>query len=81
MSIYVGNISYDVTEADLKEVFEDYGSVKRIHVPTDKDTGRRRGFAFVELSTKEEESNAIQTLDGADWWGRKMKVDEARPRN
>ena len=81
MSIYVGNISYDVTEADLKEVFEDYGSVKRIHVPTDKETGRRRGFAFVELSTKEEESNAIQTLDGADWCGRKMKVDEARPRN
>ena len=80
MSIYVGNLSYEVTEADLNEVFADYGSVKRVHVPTDKETGRPRGFAFVELSTKEEESNAIETLDGADWMGRTMKVDEARPR-
>ena len=80
MSIYVGNLSYEVTEENLNEVFADYGSVKRVHVPTDKETGRPRGFAFVELSTKAEESNAIETLDGAEWMGRIMKVDEARPR-
>ncbi|MGK7878575.1 MAG: RNA recognition motif domain-containing protein [Crocosphaera sp.] len=80
MSIYVGNLSYEVTEGDLKEVFKDYGSVRRVHVPTDKETGRPRGFAFVELETKAEESSAIETLDGAEWMGRTMKVDEARPR-
>lgn len=81
MSIYVGNLSYEVTEADLNVVFSDYGSVKRVHVPTDRETGRPRGFAFVELDTRAEESNAIETLDGAEWMGRTMKVDEARPRN
>ncbi|MDJ0582048.1 RNA-binding protein [Crocosphaera sp.] len=80
MSIYVGNLSYEVREEDLKEVFKEYGSVKRVHVPTDKETGRPRGFAFVELETKAEESSAIETLDGAEWMGRTMKVDEARPR-
>ena len=80
MSIYVGNLPYEVTEADLNFVFSDYGSVKRVHVPTDKETGRPRGFAFVELGTKSEESNAIETLDGAEWMGRTMKVDEAKPR-
>ena len=81
MSIYVGNLSYEVKAEDLKEVFKEYGSVKRVHVPTDKETGRPRGFAFVELETKAEEDSAIETLDGAEWMGRTMKVDEARPRN
>ncbi|ACB51292.1 RNA-binding protein [Crocosphaera subtropica ATCC 51142] len=80
MSIYVGNLPYEVTEADLNFVFSDYGSVKRVHVPTDRDTGRPRGFAFVELEQKANETNAIETLDGAEWMGRTMKVDEARPR-
>ncbi|CCQ49568.1 RNA recognition motif domain-containing protein [Crocosphaera watsonii WH 8501] len=80
MSIYVGNLSYEVKEEDLNEVFAEYGTVKRVHVPTDKETGRPRGFAFVELETKAEESSAIETLDGAEWMGRTMKVDEARPR-
>ena len=80
MSIYVGNLSYEVKEEDLNEVFAEYGTVKRVHVPTDKETGRPRGFAFVELETKAEESSAIETLEGAEWMGRTMKVDEARPR-
>ena len=80
MSIYVGNLSYEVKEEDLNEVFAEYGTVKRVHVPTDKETGRPRGFAFVELETIAEESSAIETLDGAEWMGRTMKVDEARPR-
>ena len=80
MSIYVGNLSYEVKEEDLNDVFAEYGTVKRVHVPTEKETGRPRGFAFVELETKAEESSAIETLDGAEWMGRTMKVDEARPR-
>ncbi len=80
MSIYVGNLSYEVTQADLKEVFADYGSVTRVHVPTDRETGRPRGFAFVEMDTEAEESKAIETLDGAEWMGRSLKVNQARPR-
>lgn len=80
MSIYVGNLSYEVTEAELNTVFSDYGSVKRVHVPTDRETGRPRGFAFVEMDTEAEESKAIDTLDGAEWMGRSMKVNQARPR-
>ena len=81
MSIYVGNLSYEVTEAELNTVFSDYGSVKRVHVPTDRETGRPRGFAFVEMDTEAEESKAIDTLDGAEWMGRSMKVNQARPRD
>ncbi len=80
MSIYVGNLSYDVTQEDLNTVFAEYGSVQRVHLPTDRDTGRVRGFAFVEMSTEEEESAAIEALDGAEWMGRGMKVNKAKPR-
>ncbi|GBF79398.1 RNA recognition motif domain-containing protein [Aphanothece sacrum] len=80
MSIYVGNLSYEVTEAELGSVFAEYGSVKRVHVPTDRETGRARGFAFVEMDTPAQESTAIETLDGAEWMGRSMKVNQARPR-
>jgi RNA recognition motif-containing protein len=80
MSIYVGNLSYDVTQDDIKEVFSDYGTVKRVHLPTDRETGRMRGFAFVEMEGSEEEKKAIETLDGAEWMGRNIKVNAARPR-
>ncbi|ACK65579.1 RNP-1 like RNA-binding protein [Rippkaea orientalis PCC 8801] len=80
MSIYVGNLSYEVTEADLNSVFAEYGSVKRVHVPTDRDTGRPRGFAFVEMGTDAQEATAIDTLDGAEWMGRALTVNLARPR-
>lgn len=80
MSIYVGNLSYEVTEADLTSVFAEYGSVKRIQVPTDRETGRMRGFAFVEMGTDAEETAAIDALDGAEWMGRDLKVNKARPR-
>jgi RNA recognition motif-containing protein len=80
MSIYVGNLSYEIGEADLKEVFAEYGTVKRVHLPTDRETGRKRGFAFVEMETENEESTAIDTLDGAEWMGRQLKVNQARPR-
>jgi RNA recognition motif-containing protein len=80
MSIYVGNLSYEVSEEDLSAVFAEYGSVKRVQLPTDRETGRLRGFAFVEMSSEAEETAAIEALDGAEWMGRDMKVNKARPR-
>lgn len=80
MSIYVGNLSYQVVEDDLKQAFAEYGTVKRIQLPTDRETGRVRGFAFVEMGTEAEESTAIEALDGAEWMGRDLKVNKAKPR-
>jgi len=80
MTVYVGNLSYNATEDDLREVFQEYGSIKRIQVPLDRETGRMRGFAFVEMSQDEEEEAAIEDLDGAEWMGRTLKVNKARPR-
>ncbi len=80
MSIYVGNLSYDVAQDDLNTVFAEYGEVKRVHLPKDRETGRSRGFGFVEMNTEEEEEAAINALDGAEWMGRQMKVNKARPR-
>jgi len=80
MSIYVGNLSYDVTEADLTSVFTEYGSVKRVQLPVDRETSRLRGFGFVEMGTDAEEAAAIEALDGAEWMGRDLKVNKAKPR-
>ena len=80
MSIYVGNLSYEVTREDLNAVFADYGTVTRVHIPTDRETGRPRGFAFVEMESETNEEKAIETLDGAEWMGRDLKVNKARPR-
>ncbi len=67
MSIYVGNLSFDVTKADLNDVFVEYGTVKKVALPTDRETGKLRGFAFVEMSTEEEEEAAIEAKEGAEW--------------
>lgn len=80
MSIYVGNLSYDVTKDDLAHVFAEYGEVTRVYLPTDRETGRPRGFGFVELAEETEEVAAIEDLDGAEWMGRQMKVNKAKPR-
>jgi RNA recognition motif-containing protein len=80
MSIYVGNLSYEVTEADLNEIFAEYGTVNRVQLPTDRETGRPRGFAFVEMKSEAEETAAIEALDGAEWMGRDLKVNKAKPR-
>ena len=80
MSIYVGNLSFDATQEDINQVFAEYGSVKSVKVPTDRETGRVRGFAFVEMSAETEEQAAIDALDGAEWMGRTLKVNKARPR-
>jgi RNA-binding proteins (RRM domain) len=80
MSIYVGNLSYDVTQDDLSDVFSEYGTVKRVQLPTDRETGRPRGFGFVEMNSDTEEQKAIDALDGAEWMGRDIKVNKAKPR-
>ncbi|AFZ30587.1 RNA-binding protein [Gloeocapsa sp. BRSZ] len=80
MSIYVGNLSYQVEQEDLKQVFLEYGDVKSVQLPTDRETGRVRGFAFVEMGTEAEEAAAIEALDGAEWMGRNLKVNKAKPR-
>lgn len=80
MTIYVGNLVYDVTPEDLTEVFSEYGTVKRVSLPTDRETGRPRGFGFVEMESDDQETVAIETLDGADWMGRQMRVNKAKPR-
>lgn len=80
MSIFVGNLSYEITQEDLVDVFTEYGKVQRVHIPTDRETGKKRGFAFVEMETKAQESEAITALDGAQWMGRQLKVNQARER-
>ena len=80
MSIYVGNLSYEVTQDALSAVFAEYGSVKRVQLPTDRETGRLRGFGFVEMGSDAEEEKAIEALDGAEWMGRDLKVNKAKPR-
>ncbi|AUC61706.1 RNA-binding protein [Cyanobacterium sp. HL-69] len=80
MSIYVGNLSYSVSKDDLNEVFAEYGTVTRVHIPTDRETGRMRGFAFVEMENETQEDAAIEALDGAEWMSRELKVNKARPR-
>jgi RNA recognition motif-containing protein len=80
MTIYIGNLSYEATEEDLRTVFADYGTVKRVVLPTDRETGRMRGFAFVEMVDDAQEDSAISELDGAEWMGRQLRVNKARPR-
>lgn len=80
MSIYIGNLSYQATEDDVRSVFAEYGEVKRVQLPVDRESGRKRGFGFVEMVTEEEEESAIEALDGAEWMGREIKVNKAKPR-
>ena len=78
--LYVGNLSFDSTEADLKDLFGRHGSVESVAVITDRETGRARGFAFVEMSEASAAQDAIRALDGTDFGGRSIKVNEANER-
>ncbi len=80
MTIYIGNLSFQATEDDLRSVFVEYGTVKRISLPTDRETGRQRGFGFVDMDSDTEEEAAIQELDGAEWMGREIRLNKAKPR-
>lgn len=78
--LYVGNLSFDVTENDLRDMLSQHGPVNEINVIMDKVSGRPRGFAFVTMNTEEGASAAIQKLNGTEWKGRALTVNEARPR-
>ena len=80
MNIYVGNLHYDVTGDELKEIFEEYGEVDSAKVITDKYSGRSKGFGFVEMKNDNEALKSIDELNGADIKGRNIKVSQARPR-
>jgi RNA recognition motif-containing protein len=77
--IYVGNLGYSVNNETLKTKFEQYGNVSSANVIMDRDTGRSKGFGFVEMSNTSEAANAIQELNGAEFEGRQMNVSEAKP--
>ncbi len=80
MKLYVGNLPFSVQEEDLKELFSEYGSVTSVQLIIDRETGRSKGFGFVELSDDDEAANAIEELNGKDFSGRAVIVNEARPR-
>ena len=79
-NIYVGNMSYDTTQDQLQALFEAHGEVSSVNVITDRDTGRPRGFAFVEMATEQAASAAIEALNGQEVDGRALTVNEAKPR-
>jgi cold-inducible RNA-binding protein len=81
VKLYVGNLSFQTTQRDLEELFSQSGQVESVSIVTDRDTGRSRGFAFVEMSGNKEAQAAIQALDGKEMDGRALKVNEARPRD
>jgi len=80
LNIYVGNLPFDTSDADMEELFAPFGEVARTHIITDRETGRSRGFGFVEMTNDEEGKKAIEELNGKDFGGRVLTVNEARPR-
>jgi RNA recognition motif-containing protein len=78
--LYVGNLSFNTSSQDLETMFAEAGTVQSANIVEDRDTGRSRGFGFVEMSSKEEAQTAISTLDGKEVDGRSLKVNEAKPR-
>ena len=79
-SLFVGNMNFQTTESDLRELFAPFGQVTRIHMAMDRETGRARGFAFVEMPNDAEAAQAMTALDGKEVGGRNLKVNEARPK-
>ena len=80
MKLYVGNLAYNATDSELEEAFGAHGTVERAKVVIDRNTGRSRGFGFVEMPNDEEAKAAIEALNGSDMGGRSLNVNEARPR-
>ena len=79
-NVFVGNMSFQTTESELQALFAQFGEVTRVQVMTDRDTGRARGFAFVEMANDEEAARAIAALNGKEVGGRVLNVNEARPK-
>ena len=80
MNIFVGNLTYTCTEEELREAFEQYGAVESVRIITDRETRRSRGFGFVEMNDATEAKAAIDAMDGQNFGGRDLKVNEGRPR-
>lgn len=80
MKLFVGNFSFSTTESDLQNLFAPYGNVESVSVVTDRQTGRSRGFGFVEMSDRGEAEKAIEALNGKEFGGRTLNVNEARPK-
>jgi RNA recognition motif-containing protein len=80
MNIYIGNLAYNATEDDLRATFEEYGAVSSVRIIMDRETGRSKGFAFVEMPNDAEGRAALEGASGADIRGRAIRADEARPR-
>jgi cold-inducible RNA-binding protein len=78
--LFVGNLSFNLTESNLEELFAQHGKVVSVAIPTDRDTGRKRGFAFVEMETEAEAEAAIQNLNGKDVDGRQLAVNPSKPK-
>lgn len=81
MNIYVGNLHYEVKESDLKQIMEEFGAVSSVKVISDRDSGRSKGFGFIEMDDNGEAGNAIRSLNGRILQGRPMTVKEATPRS
>jgi cold-inducible RNA-binding protein len=79
-NIFVGNLNFNTNEEDLRQAFESYGQVERVSILTDRDTGRSRGFGFVEMASNEDGEKAIAALNGSQLGGRTINVNEARPK-
>jgi RNA recognition motif-containing protein len=79
-NLFVGNLNFQITESELRTLFEPFGQIGRVHLAMDRETGRARGFAFVEIPNDEEAAKAIAALDGKQVAGRNIKVNEARPK-
>lgn len=79
-NLFVGNMSFQTTESDLRSMFEPFGEITRIQLMTDRDTGRARGFGFVDMANDEEAAKAIAALNGKELDGRALNVNEARPK-
>jgi cold-inducible RNA-binding protein len=79
-NIFVGNLDFAATESSIRSLFEPYGNVERVNVVTDRDTGRSRGFAFVEMTDSAEADRAIAALNGTELDGRALNINEARPK-
>ena len=80
-NIFVGNLSFNTNEDELRQIFEGYGQVDRVSILTDRDTGRSRGFGFVEMTNDEDGEKAISALNGSQFGGRTINVNEARPKS
>ena len=81
MTIFIGNLSWDTEEEDLKDLFNTYGKVKKCTIPLERDSGRKRGFGFVEMNNENSERTAIDDLQDVEWMGREIRVHKAEQRD